>query len=191
LNSTSPSAPAPATPDGDVRDRGEERAELDGQRDGHRRADGGDHLQVAVLQLRGRDGRVGGDRVEVQLDGVGARVLQMAGVPHPAARRGAVEAGDHWDRGRPLGLLNELEVRRRPGVVVGQVGEVGQRLADVLGGLLQQPVQLDLVVGELLLEQRWQHRGGHAGILEPAQVVGSPVRGEAEATSGERSSSPR
>ncbi len=69
----------------EVRERRVERAELDRQRDRDRRADRGDQLQVGRLDLGRGPARVGGDVVQVQLERVGAGVLDPAGVADPAA----------------------------------------------------------------------------------------------------------
>ena len=95
-------------------------------------------------------------------------------MPHPAAGGDAVQAGDHRHRQGPLGLGDVVQVGPGAGVVVGQVGEVRLGLAGVVGGRLQQPVQLQLVVGELLLEQRRQHHRPDPGRLQPHQPVQLP-----------------
>ena len=60
---------------------------------------------------------VGGDEVDVQLQGVGPGVLHHLGIADPAAFAGAVEAGDDGDRHRPLGLR-----RSSPGSFPGRRG---------------------------------------------------------------------
>ena len=63
------------------------RAELDGQRDADLGADRGDDVEVGGLDVgRGAVG-IGGDVVEVELDGVGAGVFDEPRVAGPATRR--------------------------------------------------------------------------------------------------------
>jgi hypothetical protein len=114
---------------------------------------------------------VGGDGVEVELQGVGASVAHPLGMPDPAARGDAVEAGDHRHRQGPLGLGEVVQVGPGPAIVVLEVGEVRKGFAGVIGGRLQQPVQLQLVVGELLLEQRRQDHRSDPGRLEPLEAI--------------------
>ena len=55
-------------------------------------------------------------------------------------------------------------------------GEVVERLGEVLGACFQHRRQLDLLVDDLLLEQRGQHEGAGAGVGEAGRRVG--VAGE-------------
>ena len=74
---------------------------------------------------------------------------------------------------------------------VGDRGEVVECLGEVLRAGLEGPAELDLLVEDLLLEQRRQHDGADTGVLELSDRRRSRVSGEAEATIGERSSRPR
>jgi hypothetical protein len=76
---------------------------------------------------------VGGDRVQVELYGVGAGLLHELGVVDPAAGCRAVDARDDRDCQRGLRGRRELDVPSRPDVVelqrwkeVGGLGK-GQR----------------------------------------------------------------
>ncbi len=61
------------------------------------------------------------------------------------------------------------------GVVVVELGEVaGDRLGEGLGAELGEAGQLDRVVLDLLLEERRQHDGRDACVLELAQGVDLP-----------------
>ncbi len=68
-----------------VRERGEERAELDRERDPHLRPHRADDVEDPRLDLVGRPSRVRLDRVDVQLERVGAGLLDQPRVPDPAA----------------------------------------------------------------------------------------------------------
>ena len=76
-------------------------------------------------------------------------------------------------------------------VELGDGREVAERLGELLGALVEGAVELDLVVEDLLLEQRGQHDRADAGAPRAAANDGSPVSGVEEATIGDRRSSPR
>ena len=61
----------------------------------HRAAHGLDEVDVALLDRGAALVGVGGDEVDVQLERVGAGVLDQARVLDPAAEGDAVEAADH------------------------------------------------------------------------------------------------
>jgi len=75
------------------------RAEEWRQFDSNRNLQAGSYLvhefAIAVLDGIAAFVRVGFDRVEVELDSVGAGLLHFAGIANPAAWRGAVQTGDH------------------------------------------------------------------------------------------------
>ena len=106
--------PGAEQPLGHVGQRAEERADLDGQRDRDRRPDGRHQVEVLVLDLRRGLLGVGGHEVDVQLQGVGAGLLDQLAVADPAAVGGAVEAADDRDRERLLGLPRQPEVVSGP-----------------------------------------------------------------------------
>jgi hypothetical protein len=67
--------------------------------------------------------------VDVQLQGVGAGLLQPGGVGDPAAPGGPVQAGHHRDLQGLAGRLDEPEVGVRPGPVPHPTGRVAGRRA--------------------------------------------------------------
>ena len=73
-----------------------------------------DQLHVHGLDRRAGDVGIGRDEVDVQLEGVGARLLDLARVLDPAARGDAVQAADHGDVDGGLGLPHVLEIAVGP-----------------------------------------------------------------------------
>ena len=96
---------------GEVRQRREERRQLDGHRDGDRLLDRPQDLDRPLLDVGAGLLRVGGDEVDVQLERVGAGLLDRLRVRQPALGGGAVERRDHRDLHRRLDLADLLEVR--------------------------------------------------------------------------------
>ena len=64
-----------------------------------------------------------------------------------------------------------MAVDGRPHLVFRGVGEVAERLGEVLGSGLQCQVELDLVVEDFLLEEGRENERGGAGVDEPAHDV--------------------
>ena len=149
---------------------------MSGDRDVDGGLDVGDEGEVVVFHLVGAAGRVGRHPVDVELDGVGAGVAEQAGVAGPPARRRGVEAGDHRHRDARLGALEVGQVAVDGAREVRDGGEVVERLGEVLGAGFQHRRELDLLVDDLLLEQRGQHDGADAGVGEAGCCVG--VAGE-------------
>ena len=144
-------------------------SQLDAERDRDRLGHGPDLLGVERLDVLGRQRRVGRDVQDVQLDRVGAGRLDLTGIALPALGRDAVQAGDHRDAEGRAHRLHPSQVAVRSGVVALQLGEVPGGLVVALAPEGVQPVQLHLLVLDLLLEQRGQdHRAG-AGLLELAR----------------------
>ncbi len=174
-----------------VAGRAEERPDLDRQRDRDGGPDVLDQAQVGVLDLLAGGDDVGGDVIDVELEGIGPLVLELVGVAGPASGGVTVEAGDHRDRELGLGPPEQLEVVVDRGLEIVELGEVAAgRLAELLGAQFEPVVDGHGLVLDLLLEQRRQHDGRGAGLLEPQQGVDRPVSGDDEATSGWGSSSP-
>ena len=111
--------------------------------------------------------QIGGDEVDVQLQGVGPGVLHHLRIARPTAGADAVEAGDDGDLHGELGLLDEFEIGFRAGVILVGIGKIGERLGEALGADFMHPRHLDLVVGDLLLEERGEDHGGRARRLQP------------------------
>ena len=72
------------------------------------------HLAQSVdglpFDVRGAHGHVAGGVIQVQLEAVGAGVFEQLRVGDPAARRDAVERGDHRNADRALDPAQMLEV---------------------------------------------------------------------------------
>ena len=73
------------------------------------------------------DVRIARDGVNVQLERISARLLDLPRVSQPAAKRAAVEAPDDWDIDRRFRLGNVLEIRFRPNLELGTNRKIGQR----------------------------------------------------------------
>jgi hypothetical protein len=137
------------------------------------------HGKQPVVHVRGRIGSTVPSMETVEVHG-----LRIAGVLHavrercPALPGGAVDAGDHWDIHRPHALLDQVEIASRctrSSRVVEEVRDVRVR-----GRVLN-----------LLLEQGVQHHCSHTGLDQLDDPVCRPDSGDADATSGLRSDSPR
>jgi hypothetical protein len=157
------------------------RREVGAELDRDRQPDGlphiGDDGELLVLHVGGRPARVGGDGVEVQLDGVGAGLGETSGVADPSAPARGVEACDHRNADCRLQLGDPCEVTL--GGIRDRVDrrEVVERLREVLGARFEGAVQLDLLLEDLLLEQRRHHDGGGSRIHDPADRVDVVVEG--------------
>ena len=92
----------------------------------------------------------------------------------PAAVGGAVQAADHRDRQRLLRLADQPEVVVGPGVVVLHLRQVRLGLGEALVVEVVEQRDLDLLAGDLLLEQRGQHDGRGPGLLELHERVEPP-----------------
>ena len=150
---------------------GEEGAELHRQGQAHL----GAHLAHDLLHLGFDRGAaelgIGGQGIDVQLQGRGAGGLDAAGRLHPAAGVTAVEAGDHRDRQLTAGLLDQAQIGVRPLVHHRPLGQVAEGLAVALLPLAGMPVQGQLLLLDLLLEQRMQHHRGGALRLQFHQLL--------------------
>src|SRR6266508_11906 len=108
---------------GQVAHGAEEGAELDRHWDPELVPHGAHQRGAAVLDLVAGQAEVGGDEVDVELDRVGAGLFQQRRVLDPLAGFDGVEAGDHGNVQRRLGLLHQGQVALRAGVVVAQPGQ--------------------------------------------------------------------
>ena len=94
--------------------------------------------------------------------------------------------------GAGLDPLQGREVSVAGAVVGVEVREVVERLGELVGAGLQRPVDAQLLVDDLLLEQRRQDdRPGARPPRASRAESGCPVSGEGEATIGDRRSRPR
>ena len=103
--------------------------------------------------------------------------MELAGVGEPVFIRETVDAANHGDRETLLGLANQGEMFRHR-VVGHMLGHILIAVAIVAHGGVDMGVALD-VVDNLFLENRLQHHGACAGLLELAEVV--DISGEAAA----------
>ena len=160
------------------------RAELDGQRDGDGRANLRDEVQVRRIHLRRGLRRVRRDAVQVEFQRVRSGFLHELGVANPAAGRGGVEACDdrHGGRGLDRGQIGQIAVpdaRQRI-----HCREVLEGFRELAGAGFERLVQPDLVVEDLLLEQRREHDGPHARLVEA--TGGGGIAGQRRGRSHDR-----
>ena len=127
---------------------------------------------VEVLDGSARRRRVARHDVHVELDGGGPGVGEGACEAHPPARGAAVEAGDDRDVHGGRALLDEPQVAGRTTGFGGRGGrEVRGGLAvGVLGRIGHREV-VELLAGDLLLEQRGQHDRADARVGERSDAV--------------------
>jgi hypothetical protein len=92
--------------------------------------------------------------VEVQLKRVGTGVLDEPRVPDPAAGTRRVEAGDDRDGSPGLDPCDGGDISVGGADEPIDRREVVERLGEVLGALLQRPVELELLGHDLFFEQR-------------------------------------
>src|SRR5581483_6201665 len=99
-----------------VRRRAEVGGELHRDRDRNAVANVAQHVQVHLLDVGAPQADAGGDVVDVQLDGVGAGLLDQSGVVDPAPGRDAVQAADDRDVGAlaRFGDAVQVVVRANP-----------------------------------------------------------------------------
>ena len=122
---------------GHVGEVAEERAELHRHRNGHLGLHRLEDVEVGLLDLGGGQVHVRGDVIDVQLERVGAGLLDRFGVLRPAADGRAVQAGDDGDFHRLLGLGDVLEVFLRAEAEFLRFGEIGERFGEAVGAVLQ------------------------------------------------------
>ena len=63
-----------------------------------------------LLDVPGRQRRVGGDEVDIQLQSVCPCLLHLAGVGYPSFRRDSVERRDYGNPQRLAGLADVVEI---------------------------------------------------------------------------------
>lgn len=148
----------------------EERAQLHRQRHAHFSA----HLPHDLFHLGFNGGAaqvgIGGQGKNVQLDGTGARPLQLPGNVHPTPGVLAVEAGNHRDRELGPGLLQMAQVEPCAHMEQGGIRHVAQRFAIAFTSLQAQVVQVELFLLQLFLKQGMEHDGGSSCLLQLQQL---------------------
>jgi len=105
-----------------------------------------------MLQFRAGKFHVRRDRVQVQLQRVGAGLLNLFREARPAARRRAVQAGDDGNHHRLLGILDVPQIGLRADEEFGRLRKIAERFGITLRSLGGAPVQLVTFVANLLLE---------------------------------------
>ena len=94
----------------------------------------------ALLDVAAGDVRVAGEVVDVQLDRGGAGVLHRARVVASSPPGVTpLRLRDHRDVDGGGGALEQAQVAVRSGVLLGAGREVGERLGEALGGLVDEP----------------------------------------------------
>ena len=72
------------------------------------------------------------DGVDIQLERISARLLDLPGVGQPTAKRAAVEAPDDWYVDRRFRLGNVIEIRFGPNLELGSNRKITQRFREGL-----------------------------------------------------------
>ena len=136
--------------------------------------------------------RVGGDRVQVQLDRVGAGVLEQPGVADPPADVRAVEAGDHRDVDAVLGGFDQRQVGVGAGVVAVDLREERRSPRRSCSWCIENSRSISLVSCSICSS----NSDGSTTAPTPASCElgescrGRPVSGPGDATIGDRSCEP-
>ena len=156
---------------GEVRQRRVVGAQLDGQGQVDGCPDRGDELQVLFLDVHRRPRPVDADAVEVELEGVGAGFGHEPREADPAAHGVGVEAADDGDAGLALDALEGPQVAVALADEGVHLGEVVERLGEAFRAGLQRGRQLDLLVLDLLLEERGQDDGAGTGRLQLGRTL--------------------
>ena len=154
-----------------VRRRREIRRQLDGDGNADARPDFADDVQVPPLHVGAADREIDRDRVDVELDRRGARLLETGRVFDPACRGRAVEARDHRDVERLRRTPQRLEMSGHPAVVVGELGKIAARLRLAVRSLLRVQRVGRVLGADLLFVERRHDDRGRAGILEAPHAV--------------------
>ena len=162
-------------PAGHVTERAEVRTQLDRHRNLHRLLHRAQRAQVAGLDVGGGLLQVGGQVVDVQLQRLGTGLLDLHSVVGPTLRAGGVETADDRDRRGFAAAANQVQVLVRPHVVAAELRKVAQGLAETLAtGFQEMGAGRGLLV-YLFLENRKQHDGRRAVILQtpdPVEIAG-------------------
>ena len=104
--------------------RREVRRQLDGDRNADARPDAADDVHVPPLHLGTADREIDRDRVDVELDRRGTRLLETARVLDPSFGRRAVQARDHRNVEGLRRPAERLEMPRHAAVVVRELGKI-------------------------------------------------------------------
>jgi hypothetical protein len=153
----------------------EERREFDGDRDVQLALEIPRNLTKSMFDGEGRLVGVGDHLVHVQLECVGAGLLDQFGKSQPRFGGRPVQGRDHRNLDGALDLAHVLEILVRTERVLlrfGEIREDGRKLAIERVQMMNPPGRR---LGDLLLEQRVKDNGGAPRVLEPpdgVQVIG-------------------
>src|SRR5215472_11166794 len=98
------------------------------------------------------DVRITWDRIDVQLERISSRFLDLPGIRQPTAKRAAVEAADDWDVNRSFRLGNVLQIGFRPNLELWPDRKITQRLRVRIRALLEVKLQVVVFAPNLLFE---------------------------------------
>ncbi len=156
---------------GQMRQRGDEGAQLERDRDTHPRANRADEVDIRIFKLSPTYACVGRQVVDVQLQCIGAGLLDFMRILDPSAGRDAVEAADHRNIKRLLQPPQVIEIALGANIVALHLGKIAERLGIGLGAAAEVMIELVTLVGDLLLEQRVQHDRRCTGGLQSARQL--------------------
>ena len=124
-----------------------------------------------MLDLRSRLIEVGDDLVHVQLERVGACLLDQLGELQPGFRGRAVERADHRNLDGGFHTTNVFQILVRAERVRLGLRKVGHDRRELAIQAVHVTDSAGFFLGDLLLEQRVEHDGAAAAVLEPADGI--------------------
>ena len=124
-----------------------------------------------LLDRAGGKFGIGGNRINITLQRVRSRLLDEPGILGPATDGGAVEAGNDGHRYCLLGPADVIQIALRSQPELIGLREETYRLRKTVRSFSQMVFQFEAFLPQLLLEQRIQHNGGCARILELANAI--------------------
>ena len=158
-------------PLGQMGQRAEGVPDLDGDGNLHARLHVADQLHVHVLDVGRRHRGVGGDIVDVELQRIGAGLLDLPGVVDPAPGGHPVEAADDRNAHRGLDPAKMLQIGVGTEVIAPHVGKVRERLRVALGAVREMMVEIVALERDLLFEERREHHGRRSRIFHPTDIA--------------------
>src|SRR5271165_6624464 len=147
------------------------RTELHGYGDCHRRLYGLHDVHVSLLHVFRAQVGIGWDVIDVALNGIGSRALNLGGELRPSAKSRTVEAGDDGDAHRGFRFADVIEISLRAGVKFAGLREVSDGLGETLGAGFEVELEIRSLLAELLFEERVEDDSGCACIFEAADAV--------------------
>ena len=155
----------------EMRQRGKKRRQLHDDGKAHHAAQLVQQAEIARLHGRARLQHLGCDVIDVELQRIGAGLLQCAPEFHPARQGDAVEARHHRDVQPRFQAVQVFEVALQPALEFAMARQeaVGFGMTEI--GVQQEAVEHRVLRLQLLLEQRIHHQRGSAGILQLQRSV--------------------